>query len=92
MSCCGGREEKLVDLSAEQKWDYIVCATYFSRSAEIMTDQMQNLSDFKSHSCLTPFSYGVLYISLIISVAAYGVDIFTAVNLLVFGKNTPERI
>ncbi|MCJ1351029.1 MAG: hypothetical protein MMC33_001011 [Icmadophila ericetorum] len=72
MSCCGGREEKLVDLSAEQKWDYI------------------NLSDFKSHSCLTPFSYGVLYISLIISVAAYGVDIFTAVNLLVFDRWSGE--
>ena len=45
-----------------------------------------NLSDFKSTSCLTPLSYGVLYISLIISVACYGVDLFTAINLLVFDR------
>ncbi|MCJ1477752.1 hypothetical protein MMC13_006425 [Lambiella insularis] len=41
-----------------------------------------NLSDFKSSSCLTPLSYGILYISLAISVACYCVDAFTAVNLL----------
>ncbi|KAI9818932.1 MAG: hypothetical protein M1827_007753 [Pycnora praestabilis] len=45
-----------------------------------------NLSDFKSTSCFTPFSYGILYISLLISVAVYGVDTFTAINLLVFNR------
>lgn len=47
---------------------------------------MQNLSDFKSSSCWTGFSYGVLYISLGISVAVYGVDTFTAANLLFFNR------
>ncbi|MCJ1430763.1 hypothetical protein MMC27_000113 [Xylographa pallens] len=42
-----------------------------------------NLSDFRSTSCLTPLSYGILYISLLVSVACYVVDVFTAVNLLV---------
>lgn len=40
------------------------------------------LSDFKSTSCGAPLSYGVLYIALLISVAVYVVDIFTAANLL----------
>ncbi len=47
---------------------------------------LQNLSDFKSTTCFTPLSYGILYISLIISVAVYGVDIFTAANLLFFNR------
>ena len=47
---------------------------------------MQNLSDFKSSSCWTGFSYGVLYMSLVISVAVYGVDTFTAANLLLFNR------
>jgi hypothetical protein len=46
----------------------------------------QNLSDFKSTTCFTPLSYGILYISLVISVAVYGVDIFTAANLLFFDR------
>ena len=45
-----------------------------------------NLNDFKSTSCLTPMSYGILYISLVISVACYAVDLFTAINLLVFDR------
>jgi hypothetical protein len=45
-----------------------------------------NLSDFKSTSCFTPLSYGVLYITLIVSVAVYIADIFVAVNLLLFNK------
>ncbi|KAI9878925.1 MAG: hypothetical protein M1830_010109 [Pleopsidium flavum] len=67
MGCCGERE-RLGDVRAEQKWDYI------------------NLSDFRSTSCFTPLSYGVLYIFLLTSIAVYGVDTFTAVNLLVFDR------
>ncbi|KAI6088619.1 hypothetical protein F4821DRAFT_85523 [Hypoxylon rubiginosum] len=44
-----------------------------------------SLKDFKSTSCFTPFAYGYLYLSLFISVAVYGVDTFTAINLLAFG-------
>lgn len=47
---------------------------------------MQNLQDFKSQSCWTPFSYVILYFSVIISIAVYGVDTFTAVNLLAFSR------
>jgi Fungal potassium channel len=50
----------------------------------------QNLDDFRSTSCWTPFSYGILYISLIISVAVYAVDTFTAVNLLAFSQWSSE--
>ena len=46
----------------------------------------KNLSDFKSTSCGTPLSYGVLYFALFISVAVYVVDIFTAVNLLFYAR------
>ena len=45
-----------------------------------------NLSDFKSSSCFTPLSYSILYISLVISVACYGVDLFTCAQLLLFDK------
>ena len=45
-----------------------------------------NLSDFTASSWLTPLSYGILYISLAISVACYVVDIFTCSQLLLFDK------
>ncbi|KAH7074135.1 hypothetical protein FB567DRAFT_190593 [Paraphoma chrysanthemicola] len=45
-----------------------------------------NLSDFKSTSCLAPFSYAWLWILVIVSCAIYGADAFTAVNLLAFSK------
>ncbi|KAJ5785192.1 uncharacterized protein N7503_010404 [Penicillium pulvis] len=45
-----------------------------------------NLDDFKSDSCWTPFSYIFFWIMLIVSVSVYGVDIFTAVNLLAFSR------
>lgn len=45
-----------------------------------------NLSDFRSTSCLTPLSYGVLYLFLIISIAVYAVDLFTCANLLIFDR------
>ncbi|ESZ91960.1 hypothetical protein SBOR_7650 [Sclerotinia borealis F-4128] len=49
-----------------------------------------SLNDFKSTSCLTPFAYGYLWISLGISTAVYGVDTFTAVNLLAFNRWSGE--
>ncbi|KAB5542970.1 hypothetical protein GE09DRAFT_232691 [Coniochaeta sp. 2T2.1] len=45
-----------------------------------------SLNDFKSSSCLTPFAYCYLWFSLFLSIAVYGVDTFTAVNLLLFDK------
>ncbi|CDM35230.1 hypothetical protein CBS147339_6995 [Penicillium roqueforti] len=45
-----------------------------------------NLDDFKSESCWTPFSYFFIWLSLFISIAVYGVDTFTAVNLLAFSR------
>ncbi|KAJ6028444.1 hypothetical protein N7540_004020 [Penicillium herquei] len=45
-----------------------------------------NLDDFKSESCLSSFSYIFLWIMLFVAVAVYGVDIFTAVNLLAYGR------
>ncbi|KAJ4335717.1 Potassium transporter [Ascochyta clinopodiicola] len=68
MGCCGDREKGLVNVAADQKWDYI------------------NLSDFRSTSCLTPFSYAWLWILVFISCAVYAADAFTAVNLLAFNK------
>ncbi|KAI0849813.1 hypothetical protein F5Y00DRAFT_51797 [Daldinia vernicosa] len=57
------------------------------KQAEIRPEQKWDaisLKDFKSTSCFTPFAYAYLYFSLIISVAVYGVDTFTAINLLAF--------
>ncbi|KAF2624510.1 hypothetical protein BU25DRAFT_441910 [Macroventuria anomochaeta] len=68
MGCCGDREKGLVNVAADQKWDYI------------------NLSDFRSTSCLTPFSYAWLWILVFVSCAVYAADAFTAVNLLAFNK------
>ncbi|KAI4256675.1 MAG: hypothetical protein LQ352_001993 [Teloschistes flavicans] len=45
-----------------------------------------NLGDFRSTSCYSPLSYGILYIFLLISVAVYAVDLFTAANLLFFDR------
>ncbi|KAJ5287364.1 hypothetical protein N7478_003050 [Penicillium angulare] len=45
-----------------------------------------NLDDFKSESCWSSFSYIFIWIMLLVSMAVYGVDIFTAVNLLAFSR------
>ncbi|KAJ5105684.1 hypothetical protein NUU61_003031 [Penicillium alfredii] len=45
-----------------------------------------NLDDFKSESCWTPFSYFFLWVFLIVSIAVYAVDTFTAINLLAFSR------
>ncbi|PYH45032.1 uncharacterized protein BP01DRAFT_365887 [Aspergillus saccharolyticus JOP 1030-1] len=45
-----------------------------------------NLSDFKSESCWSGFSYFLIYVFLLVSMAVYGVDTFTAINLLAFSR------
>jgi Fungal potassium channel len=45
-----------------------------------------NLDDFSHSSCGTPFSYFVLIVGLIISIAVYAVDCYVAVNLLAFNR------
>ncbi|KAH6647622.1 hypothetical protein BKA67DRAFT_662395 [Truncatella angustata] len=47
-----------------------------------------SLKDFKSNSGFAVAAYIYLYISVLISLAVYGVDSFTAVSLLAFGKWT----
>ncbi|KAK1970744.1 hypothetical protein LY78DRAFT_209038 [Colletotrichum sublineola] len=49
-----------------------------------------NLNDFTSRGCLTPFAYFYLWLMLVISMAVYGVDMFTAVNLLAFDRWSSE--
>ncbi|KAF2472422.1 uncharacterized protein BDR25DRAFT_14270 [Lindgomyces ingoldianus] len=44
------------------------------------------LSDFKSTSCLAPLSYGWLWILVLVSIAVYVADAFTAISLLAFNK------
>ncbi|KAI1986846.1 Potassium transporter [Ophidiomyces ophidiicola] len=70
MGCCGGRRDD-DDL------------------ADVKAEQKWSyitLSDFKTSSCFAPFSYGILYITIFTSIAVYGVDSFTAINLLVFSR------
>jgi hypothetical protein len=67
----------------------MVCGMSRRKTVEVRSEAKWDfitLRDFRSNSCWTPFAYGYLILSLIISVAVYGVDIFTAVNLLVFDK------
>ncbi|OAX77590.1 hypothetical protein ACJ72_08110, partial [Emergomyces africanus] len=49
-----------------------------------------NLQDFKSTTCFAQFSYFILWISVFISIAVYGVDTFTAVNLIAFNRWSTE--
>lgn len=46
----------------------------------------QTLSDFKSTSCLAPLSYVWLWILVIVSIAVYAADAFTAITLLAFNE------
>lgn len=48
------------------------------------------LNDFKCSNCLTGTAYVYLYICLLVSIAVYGVDTFTAVNLLAFDRWSGE--
>ncbi|KAG9241162.1 hypothetical protein BJ878DRAFT_246179 [Calycina marina] len=71
----------------------MACCTRRPKMADIRPEQKWDfisLNDFKSGSCLTMFAYGYLWISLLISVAVYGVDTFTAVNLLAFDRWSGE--
>ncbi|TRX94355.1 hypothetical protein FHL15_004822 [Xylaria flabelliformis] len=57
--------------------------------AEIRPEQKWDaisLRDFKSSSVFACLAYGYLYFSIILSLAVYGVDIFTAINLLAFNQ------
>ncbi|KAI1424044.1 hypothetical protein F5Y12DRAFT_785629 [Xylaria sp. FL1777] len=59
------------------------------KAAEIQPEQKWDaisLRDFKSSSVFTWSAYGYLYFSIILSLAVYGVDIFTAINLLAFNQ------
>ncbi|KAI0973255.1 hypothetical protein F4678DRAFT_471076 [Xylaria arbuscula] len=59
------------------------------KAAEIQPEQQWSaisLRDFKSSSVFTYLAYGYLYFSILLSLAVYGVDIFTAINLLVFNQ------
>ncbi|KAJ8126112.1 hypothetical protein O1611_g7527 [Lasiodiplodia mahajangana] len=59
------------------------------KAAEIQPEQKWDaisLQDFKSKSVFTHLAYGYLYFSILLSLAVYGVDIFTAINLLAFNQ------
>ncbi|KAK2798716.1 hypothetical protein FQN50_008754 [Emmonsiellopsis sp. PD_5] len=75
MGCCSGRRRE------EEYWGHM--------RAEQKWDYI-NLRDFKSTSCFTQLSYGILWISIFISAAVYGVDTFTAVNLIAFNRWSTE--
>lgn len=45
-----------------------------------------NLSDFKKNSYWAPFSYAILYITLMVSVACYVLDILTCSQLIISDK------
>ncbi|RKF79939.1 putative vacuolar membrane protein [Golovinomyces cichoracearum] len=49
-----------------------------------------SLNDFHSSSCFTPIAYAYLWASLLISIAVYSVDTFTAVNLLAYDRWSSE--
>lgn len=84
MFCSGDREKAA---AMEEKWDYVVRSQrQVSLNGLGILTCAQNLNDFKSESCWTPFSYFFLWVFLIISLAVYGVDVFTAVNLLAFSR------
>lgn len=49
---------------------------------------IQSLQDFKASSFFEYLAYGYLWCSLLISIAVYGVDTFTAYNLIALNKFT----
>jgi len=57
-----------------------------SHTIRTTTNNTQSLGDFKSTNCLSIFAYVYLLGSLLVSIAVYGVDTFTAVNLLAHDK------
>jgi hypothetical protein len=69
------------------------CLSHRSKETRQYTDQKWdyiNLSDFKAKGCGAVFAYITLWLGLIISLAVYGVDTFTAVQLLIFNRWSSE--
>jgi hypothetical protein len=65
------------------------CLSHRKKQTEELADTKWdyiNLNDFKTSGCGTQFAYGYLWFLLLLSVAFYAVDIFTAVNLLAFNR------
>ncbi|GAP88329.1 putative pheromone-regulated membrane protein [Rosellinia necatrix] len=59
------------------------------KAAEIQPEQKWDaisLRDFHSSSVFTCLAYSYLHFSIILSLVVYGVDIFTAINLLAFNQ------
>ncbi|KAK4154758.1 hypothetical protein C8A00DRAFT_14117 [Chaetomidium leptoderma] len=59
------------------------------RDIEVKPEQKWDfisLNDFKSTSFFAPLAYGYLWFTLIIALAVYAVDVFTAYQLLAFDK------
>lgn len=69
------------------------CCTRARKAVEARPEQKWdyiNLNDFKNTGCGTAFAYAYVWFMLLVSLAVYGVDTFTAVNLLVFNKWSGE--
>jgi hypothetical protein len=69
--------------------DKMGCCGNRKKQTHEFTDQKWeyiNLKDFKAKGCGSPFAYGYLWFSLILSIAVYAVDSFTAVNLIFFDR------
>ena len=65
------------------------CFSHRQKQTQIFADQKWDhihLNDFKVKGCGSPFAYTYLWFSLVLSVAVYGVDCFTAVNLIFFDR------
>ncbi|KAH0601659.1 hypothetical protein MHUMG1_00538 [Metarhizium humberi] len=65
------------------------CASNRKKQTREFLDQKWdyiNLQDFRAKGCGPGFAYGYLWFMLIISIAVYAVDSFTAVNLLAFDQ------
>ncbi|KFA63596.1 hypothetical protein S40285_04121 [Stachybotrys chlorohalonatus IBT 40285] len=69
------------------------CISHRKKQTEEIADQKWdyiNLQDFKAKGCGTPFAYAYLWFMLLLSIAVYAVDSFTAINLLVFDEWSSE--
>lgn len=65
------------------------CFSHRKKQAVEFTDlkwDLISLADFKAKGCGPGFFYGYLWFSLLLSIAVYTVDSFTAVNLLVLNR------
>ncbi|KAF2258141.1 hypothetical protein CC78DRAFT_414843, partial [Lojkania enalia] len=65
------------------------CCGDREKAIEVLEEQKWDyitLSDFKSTSCLAPFSYVWLWILVLVSIAVYAADAYTAITLLAFNR------